>query len=91
MNTRDKIYSYLKRHPNATVREIREKFNISSTSVVQHHIERLREAKLIVSPPPKSILRAYKRKDLLIESLKELQQELKKALKEIDTYEDYNG
>lgn len=38
MKTRDRVLRYRDRHPTATVRNIQEALNISSPSVVHHHL-----------------------------------------------------
>lgn len=43
--TRDRILAYRVEHPGATVREIQRACGISSTSVVQHHLERAKHDK----------------------------------------------
>lgn len=40
--TQKEILSYLKENPNATIRQIKEGIGISSTSVVDYHITKLR-------------------------------------------------
>lgn len=39
LRTRDRVLHYRDRHPTATVRDIQEALNISSPSVVHHHLK----------------------------------------------------
>lgn len=39
MKTRERVLRYRERHPTATVREIQEALDISSPSVVHHHLK----------------------------------------------------
>lgn len=87
MNNQKRILEYITENPWATIREIQKECNISSTSVVHHHLSRLRENGLIACSVPKVIARAKKRKDLLLESLKAIKQELQLAIDEIITWE----
>lgn len=48
--TRDKINAYVKRKPEATVRQIQKACKISSPSVVQYHLERLSTPRTICCP-----------------------------------------
>jgi hypothetical protein len=45
MSNRIAISSYLRIHPNATVREIQKECGVSSTSVVHYHLQRLKWGK----------------------------------------------
>lgn len=50
LTTRDKVAAYVKKRPTATVREIQAACKISSTSVVQYHLERLDTPRTICCP-----------------------------------------
>lgn len=87
MSNRKIIIDYVTKNPFATIREIQEALSISSSSVVFHHLCKLREDGLIGHHAPKAIIRAKKRKDLLLESLKEIKRELQFAIDEITEWE----
>lgn len=50
MTTRERIATYVKRHPDSTVREIQKACRVSSPSVVQYHLERIDTPRTICCP-----------------------------------------
>lgn len=62
-NNQKKILKYIKEHPLATIRELQQNLGISSSSVVHHHLVRLREMGMIAnSVPLKSLQELRKEK-----------------------------
>jgi len=41
LSTTERVWAYLSSHPHASRREIRDALKLSSTSVVNHHIDKL--------------------------------------------------
>ena len=79
-DNRKKILDYMLQKPNATRIEVQQKFNISSTSVVQHHIVSLRKDGLLPAKFPVKIEKAIKQKELLLKVIKETIKELNDIL-----------
>jgi hypothetical protein len=46
-----KVLSYIKKHPDATYRDIQKGCKLASTSVVNHHIARLIAAQKLIQQP----------------------------------------
>ncbi len=77
---RDAIKKYKLENPNSTVAEIKNALGLSSTTVVQHHLVKLRLRGELPDRMPKKILAALHHKQLFIALVKEAIDELDKII-----------